>query len=266
MPEGFLADTGELFDDRRNGFGFQYFTPDAAALARDRFRYGWNIDLSAAGDNSGAVSWAPQPENFQTDHKNPLYTAASAGGRFVKGSDGNDCADRRFPFNCIFWVDHATQTKHFVRSCITAPCGIDACSNNAEAEPELIRGLATGPDFDCHTPSRALRDSTHIVLDTKRLSRSTIAQQYHDDCYKLIGQGYGYGPGGAFINLCSVEGVDEVSLHPSFRAIAKSFPAREARGGGGHNSNRTANATVVVHRRRLIPHCSDECVGLNHGA
>ena len=50
-------------------------------------------------------------------------------GRVVQGNVGAGCADPKFPEGCLFWHEYASNTKHFIRSCSTPPCGFNACQD-----------------------------------------------------------------------------------------------------------------------------------------
>ena len=72
-------------------------------------------------------------------------------GRFIAGSLPNGkCADPKHVPGCIFWEDAAFSTRHFVESCVTAPCGADACDGGTVALGAGILNLCSwlGLDFD----------------------------------------------------------------------------------------------------------------------
>lgn len=69
-------------------------------------------------------------------------------GRFVGGTVAGKCVDPTYPPGCIFWQNFKTNTKHFVRNCLTAPCGINACSAFVQIGA-AVSALLDGPDFDC---------------------------------------------------------------------------------------------------------------------
>ena len=54
----------------------------------------------------------------------------------------------RYVTGCIFWENFANKSKHFVSSCVTQPCGINACGGFA-AVGEYVTTLADGADFSC---------------------------------------------------------------------------------------------------------------------
>lgn len=69
-------------------------------------------------------------------------------GRWIQGNVGDHCADRKYVPGCIFWEDIARKTKYFARSCVTPPCGANACKEFTPVG-SYVTTLADGGDFTC---------------------------------------------------------------------------------------------------------------------
>ena len=79
----------------------------------------------------------------------PWFTSGHI-GRFIAGSLPNgNCADPKHVPGCIFWEDPAFKTRHFVESCVTSPCGANACGGGLVALGAGILNLTEGPQFSC---------------------------------------------------------------------------------------------------------------------
>ena len=69
-------------------------------------------------------------------------------GRWIQGNVGGHCADRKYVAGCIFWEDIQRKTKYFARSCVTPPCGANACKEFTPVG-SYVTSLADGGDFTC---------------------------------------------------------------------------------------------------------------------